>query len=413
LAQGEESRQSGSEADHGIAFMNSSKTDPTSPSIHIVFDSNKLYTRELFELLPAELKRFVKSLNTKTSVNVSLYLPWVAKAERQFQMMSAARAILPDVNKVERLLGASFNVTEEKLDARIEDIISGQLREYGIEIIELDSANVKWQELIKQAVFRTHPFQKGDTEKGFRDAIVLESFCQLHQRLQLSPPNRIVLVSRDALLCEAATKRLEGRHEVSIVDTVNEVGTILSAAMAHLDQAKAERIVERAHERFLRKFSLSDLTGTIMEKYKAVLDVGPPDGGVVTVLIGLAKVNKSNLLDKTDSKLTFSTPITIPAEASRRFPPVTLPLEANTVSNAIISSFGDGLWASTFSFPAANPGVAYLIPSERISMESNVTRTVKLGWHTFNVIWSTTLASDETIGDPHIERIDHDPPVWG
>jgi hypothetical protein len=70
----------------------------------------------------------------------------------------------------------------------------------------------------EKSVFRLPPFDVGESEKGFRDAILVETFCQLVKTLPKTPAIcRIVLLSSDELLLEAATNRLHDRNNIFLL----------------------------------------------------------------------------------------------------------------------------------------------------------------------------------------------------
>jgi hypothetical protein len=128
----------------------------------------------------------------------------VVRHERQYQMETEALKLRGAINKIERLLGHNLALTNQTLLYHVKTKIEQKERELGLEEIQLDHGSVDWGALIHAAVYRKPPFEAGDKEKGFRDALVAESFLQL---LNASPRTaescRVVLVTSDGLLAEA------------------------------------------------------------------------------------------------------------------------------------------------------------------------------------------------------------------
>jgi hypothetical protein len=124
-------------------------------------------------------------------------------------MQAEALKLRSAINKIERLLNHNLALTDPMLLDHVRTKIDEKERELGLQEIALNHSLVDWRVLIHAAAYRIPPFQAGDKEKGFRDALVAESFLQL---LTDSPktPNlcRVVLVTSDELLSQA----VKGTH---------------------------------------------------------------------------------------------------------------------------------------------------------------------------------------------------------
>ena len=92
--------------------------------------------------------------------------------------------------------------------------------------------------MIDRAVRRQPPFEfdpESKTEKGFRDAIILETFLQLHEKLNLSSPNKLILLSADGLLKTAVELALANRPEFLIFNSIEGLETYLVALSQEID----------------------------------------------------------------------------------------------------------------------------------------------------------------------------------
>src|SRR5204862_86291 len=151
-------------------------------------------------------------------IQIRWYLPHVVRCEREFQMRENGVALLPAVQKIERVLGHNLNITESVIVSQIEQLISKQLGDVGIEVLKLDIDKVDWSRVIDDSVYRLPPFEKGDKEKGFRDLVVLETVLQLVETSPTTPRVcRIALVTDDDLLTTAVQTRTVGRKNVRIL----------------------------------------------------------------------------------------------------------------------------------------------------------------------------------------------------
>lgn len=173
------------------------------PQLRVVFDTNVLYTGSASDLVKQEVASLIKE-SIFPDLEIQWYLPEMVRHERQYQMQKRALELMPAIAKVEKLLGHNLAITQQTLIDGVEKAISERQGRPGFVALPLDYARVDWSELALDAVYRRPPFQDGETEKGFRDRVVVESFLQL---VADSPKTaavcRIVLVSGDTLVRQA------------------------------------------------------------------------------------------------------------------------------------------------------------------------------------------------------------------
>jgi hypothetical protein len=180
-------------------------------------------------------------------------VPEVVRHERQFQMQQAASQMLPTIEKLERLLGHNLNITKEILDARVKEAVDRQVREHGIDVRPLNSTDVDWPRVILDASYRRPPFQLGEKEKGFRDALILETFLQIVEK---SPTSRsvvrLVLVSGDQLLRDAAQSRLPSATNVHLLESIDALKGLINTIGSSVDEQFISAIRERAADIFFK-----------------------------------------------------------------------------------------------------------------------------------------------------------------
>ncbi len=91
----------------------------------------------------------------------------------------------------------------------------------GLVELALDYGKVDWDRVLLDAAYRRPPFDSGDKEKGFRDALLVETFLQL---VEDSPKSlqtcRVVLVSKDIMVKRAVELRSSGLANVSILEDI-------------------------------------------------------------------------------------------------------------------------------------------------------------------------------------------------
>jgi len=205
------------------------------PVLKIVLDTNQLFTGSASDLLQLALRQVIEASRTHRDIEIEWHVPEVVRSEREYQMTDAAIELLPTITKLERLLGHNLGINTDILASRVRDAIERQVKELGLKILPLNEKDIDWQCVIRDAVFRKPPFEKGKTEKGFRDRLIAESFLQLVRNSPRTPSVcRVALVTNDGLLAttvEAETKTLENVRIVkSLEDLQNLINTLVSSA---------------------------------------------------------------------------------------------------------------------------------------------------------------------------------------
>lgn len=155
------------------------RVKPRQLELRVVLDTNALYTGSASYFLRKEVGSLIEQHRALPDLTIHWIIPEIVRQERQFQMLQAALQFLPAIEKIERLLGHNLNITRDILEMRVREAIDRQIDQYGITIQSLNPSNVDWKRLIDDASYRRPPFEPGDKEKGFKDAIIIETFVQI------------------------------------------------------------------------------------------------------------------------------------------------------------------------------------------------------------------------------------------
>src|ERR1039458_5358202 len=173
---------------------------PRNLELRVILDTNALFTGSAHYFLRKEVGDLIEQHSGLPDLTIKWIVPEVVRHERQFQMLNEALQLLPAVEKLERVLGHNLNITRDILETRVREAIDRQVEHFGIIIQSLTTGGVDWARLVIDAAYRRPPFQRGEKEKGFRDAVILETFIQLVTDAPSSPTTaRVVLVSSDQL----------------------------------------------------------------------------------------------------------------------------------------------------------------------------------------------------------------------
>ena len=395
----------------------------------VVFDTNALYTKAESELLSAAVNTLIEENSSHPDLKVSWYLPEVVRHEREYQMRRRAFDLLPNIEKLERLLGHNLNITPEILEARVDDAINRSLQEHNIEVLELAADNVEWKKLILDSSFRRPPFESGQSEKGFRDAIIVEVFLQLVEQSPTTPTIcRLVLVSNDDLLFDAASARTDTNNNVKIVRSIEEVEGLINTLVSDVKESFIENIKEQS--RFL--FFVENNEDTLYYKEKIQSRIihdfsnelfETPEAGQYREN-GMWYVIPPNFFKKEGQRVYWLTSISVKAEIYRD-------LLLNDPFPSAESSGGLGL---TGVFSPSGTGSSSLglsssqTPSTAVSTLRDITehptrkgllsasryekRKERNGRSFFEVLWSVQVSQNGRISKARIEKIEFIETVW-
>ncbi len=221
------------------------------PELKVVFDTNALYTGSASDLLNREVAQLIKENSSHPDLAVTWYLPEIVVHERQYQMLKRGLELLPPIQKLERLLGHNLNITESIIESRVEEAMETQLEEYGIQVFDLAVEEVDWHEVMLNATYRRPPFDPGEKEKGFRDALVAETFLQVVHASPTTPRIcRVILVTGDRLLGDAVRNRTVDCSNVRVLETLEEVKSLINTLVAAVSEDFVAKIQERAKQYF-------------------------------------------------------------------------------------------------------------------------------------------------------------------
>jgi hypothetical protein len=158
--------------------------------------------------------------NASPDFEVVWHLSDIVLGERSYQILQKAIVHLADVKKLEKILDKKLGVTIDTIEGQVNAAISSQVKSLGFVELKLDVNSVDWTTVVRGALRREAPFEQ-ETEKGFRDALVLETVCQLAD--DIDKESQLYFLCGDGRLLEAAQPRLASRSNVSVVQSLEEL----------------------------------------------------------------------------------------------------------------------------------------------------------------------------------------------
>jgi hypothetical protein len=369
------------------------------PELKVVFDSNVIYTGSASELLNYEIVQLIKDNSRHSDLTIQWCLPELVVKERRYQMIKRGLELLPSIEKLERLIGHNFAITQDIIESHIQNTINNQISQYNLEILLLNTNNVKWDILILDSVSRKPPFDPGDKEKGFRDRIILETFLQLVQTSPSTPRIcRVILVTGDDLLKDATLQSTKGSTNVRILSSIDDLKGLIDSLVAKIDEKFIKNIQEQAAKHFFEKenkesfYYNQNIRKSLSESYHAELETIPQ--GADSRQNGTWYISKPRFIKKEGQRITWLTRITVEATALKyELPPFRKLLE--------------DLFRSQMTQKLESPDVA-------TSIDKTQTQPIIIskGKTIFEVVWSISVSTSQKFSKLTIESLKFIDTIW-
>lgn len=398
--------------------------------LRVVFDTNVLYTDSANYLVREEVGKLIHE-SKFADLEIRWYLPDVVRHERQFQMQKRALELLPTIAKLEKLLGHNLNITQKLLIDSVETVVSQRLGELDLLSLPLDYPNVDWHQVFLDSVYRRAPFKDGETEKGFRDRIVVECFLQL---VASSPKTaavcRVVLVSNDGLVTQAVKARTAELENTAVLSSLEELKGLINTLVSRADEAFLALLKPKAEKLFCipddesTLFYKERVREKLNEKFAKELAAPPP--GAANRKNGTWHVSSPNFVQKTGHRIQWISRITIDAKASKA---------PNTAGlNLANSLFANPLKDFTLTNPQSQPPVNYInalsygfeglnaqVPMyynladpdyTKISYAAQTPVVTHKGRDIYEVLWGADVTTRKELRRPSVDEVKHVESVW-
>ena len=390
------------------------------PVLKIVLDTNQLFTGSASDLLQLALRQVIEASRTHRDIEIEWHVPEVVRSEREYQMTDAAIELLPTITKLERLLGHNLGINTDILASRVRDAIERQVTELGLKILPPNMKDIDWQCIVRDAIFRKPPFEKGKTEKGFRDRLIAESFLQL---VRISPRTpsvcRVALVTNDGLLATTVETETKTLDNVRIVKSLEDLQDLINTLVSSATEEFVAAVRQPAMELFFKEGSKDGLYYTekvreaIVGKFDASLAEKPANADLREN--GTWYIGPASFVEKHGQKITWKTTIRVEATAYKLeqrgqvFPPIGIPdlpisrFLSPPPSNLVIGRppapppLGSGSGSSYRTFLGATS-------PEKIQIAK--------GHSVFHVTWTVTITSNRKLINGKVVNVEFAETTW-
>lgn len=292
------------------------------PELLVTFDTNALFTQIAHQLLRQEVCELIDQHSQHHDLSITWHLPEVVVEERRHQMAERASDLLPQLTKVENILGHNLGITRDVMVERIESTIARQMADRSLKQLPVDTDAIDWPDLIQRSVRRLPPFDPGAKEKGFRDAVIAETFLQLVDGSPTTPQVcRVILVSGDELLARYIRERTTGRNNVHVLTDCGELDGLINTLASEVTEEFVSEVKEKAGKFFFVKDDLStfyfkeDVGKAVRDAHPNAFDIVP--AGATGIDQGTWWIAPPVFVRKEKQRVYWYTPITVDVTAYR------------------------------------------------------------------------------------------------
>lgn len=379
------------------------------PKLLVVFDTNVLYTQVASDLVRNDVQHLISENSTHPDLKISWHLPEVVLGERKYQMLEEAKKLLPNMQKLEKLLGHGFGIGEDTLKLHVDEAIEKSINQFKFQTTGLDTAAVDWRNLIARSVGREPPFEPSEKEKGFRDSIIAHSFAQLHKSSPSTPRVCLLaLVSEDKRLRDYASELVDGANNVRILKSLNELESLINTLVSTIPEEFAIELAGKAAKLFFEKenkktFYYKESIGEkIREQYAEELsNTIMPDHLRSN---GTWWISNPIFIRKERQRIHWISPIEPEFEIYH--------YESDERTEKLFEGLG-GIWGSQMPSKGEvvnkpSPSPTPKTPGGILGFGLNQKKIVDLkGRDKFEVHWSANLSSAQNLTSPHLEKIQY------
>jgi hypothetical protein len=228
----------------------------------LVLDTNVLWHPEKNVPVSPLFESFISK--NRDAHNIKVFVPEVVFGELLFQQTSTAVDLLSKVNKNIHSLSEicsqkyKHRIADDRVKKDVERKLRGWFSANGLFLVETPVDAIDWKRIIHDAIWRNPPFEEDKDkkkEKGFRDALILETVLQLNQD---NPEVQIDFVSHDRLLRESSDTRGKGTR-IKSFESLEDLESHLKLLDQQLTEKFVSSITARAREKFFSPSGKQDL----------------------------------------------------------------------------------------------------------------------------------------------------------
>lgn len=399
------------------------------PQLKVVFDTNAIWTGSNSDLLQQAVLELINEHSNHQDLLISWHLPDVVRHERQYQMEKRSLELLPSIQKLERILGHNLNITEDIVKQRVKETVDKQIAETKLQILSLDTSKVDWNSMLMNSVYRLPPFDAGEKEKGFRDALIAEEFLQLVISSPVTPKTCLIaFVVGDGLMADFVKSQTKEAKNVRILPSVEDLKGLINTIVSAVGEEFVKGIQARAQRYFFTKDdteslyykeNIHDHIRTTFADELSEIPTSAEGRRIANWFIGSAQFVK-----KEGRRVFWATNINVNSEAFVYEPLAESQYGLGTETPQLLSGVILGKPTPLFERPKtlAEYALGYIPPTTAaqavapmfagINPTPRQKKVVFLGKSTFEITWSMLVSTKGIFSSPRIDEIKFIDTTW-
>ncbi|MEK6634813.1 MAG: PIN domain-containing protein [Planctomycetota bacterium] len=255
------------------------------PPPHIVFvDTSTLWHDDKQFVVDPKVDAFWEKYSQSFALELSI--PEVVRGELLFQQSTSAQNNLRKANDAIKEISKittknySHRISESRIKTEVEKKFDRWVSKCKAKILYTPTNTIDWKNLINKSIWRKPPFpfdkKNIDGEKGFRDALILETI--IHHYLQKKGNVHFAFLCKDKLLRETAESTLSQDHCFNVYEFIDDFKTYLDLTKGNLEDYFIKALVKRASEKFFMAddsgclYYRENIQNVLQDKYKKFFD---------------------------------------------------------------------------------------------------------------------------------------------
>ncbi|VWM09573.1 PIN domain-containing protein [Burkholderia lata] len=219
------------------------------PCLHLVLDTNILYDEGSGDcFFSPSIKKVIVDKAYK-NLNVRWIIPRMVRLEREYHLREKAKHIISKANKdLPSILADNWIKDTEKVHAAISSHAQSEIDELGVTVRECMPDKVDWNRIMECSGLRLPPFDPNEkAEKGFKDAIVAETFVQIQDEISEFVHDSAILVTKDEMLADHVGARIDSQR-CKVLRSIGALLSELNFLIADIDAEQANELLRLAEE---------------------------------------------------------------------------------------------------------------------------------------------------------------------
>ena len=255
----------------------------------LFLDTNCLYTPRDHEIVDPTVADLLLDLHLK--VDLQIVISKIVIEELLLKKLPKCQTVLSEAKRrlrdVQVLMENEYQIslpTKEELELKVRTRIDEWLRRLKIRVLDIPD-EINWKAIVWKAVNREPPFSpasdtKNSNEKGFKDAVILETLLDLYRK---ETEREVIFVCEDGLLFKTAREVLHNQPRFISVNALTEFSAQVEVILTTPGPDFLQAVVSKAKKEFFDPDDPNSIwfrLGVLDQVFNSVmLQRHPPMGG--------------------------------------------------------------------------------------------------------------------------------------